>query len=114
MVGHRRPKTNVPGPLHSNGSLLLLAGTCIGSVVFGWMHQVLWLLVPPIAFVVYMLLEVGRNSAWAKREMDLTWRNIFDSWMSGLPFRGYGNFVFANPVINFVVFGFAWAVSLLF
>jgi hypothetical protein len=114
MVDRQGPKTNAPGPLLPNSTFLLLAGTCIGSVVFGSMHQALWLPVPPIAFVVYTLLEVGRGSAWAKREMDLTWRNVFDTWMSGLPFRGYGNFVFLNPVINFVVFGFAWAVSSLF
>jgi hypothetical protein len=78
------------------------------------MHQALWLVAPPVLFIGYALLQVGRGSAWAKREMDLTWRNILDTWMSGQPFRGYGNFMFLNPVINFVVFGVAWAVSSFF
>src|SRR4051812_28235021 len=102
MVGRLRPIADPPGPLHPNGSLWLMAITGIGSAVFGWMHQALWLVVPPIAFIAYALLEIGRGSAWARREMGLTWRNVFDAWISGLPFRGYGNFMFLNPLINVV------------
>ena len=111
MTDTRRFKTPAPGPLFPNGSYWLLAITVIGSIVFGWEHKALWLIVPPATFVIYAVVEQARSSAWAKREMDLTWRNVFDTWMSGLPFRGYGGFMVGNPVINFVVFGFAWAVS---
>jgi hypothetical protein len=109
MVDHRGFKTEMPGPLP--GSFLLLPGTLIGSVVFGWMHQALWLVAPLILFIGYALVEEGRGSLWAKREMNLTWHNVFDTWMSGRPLRGYGGFMFGSPVINFLVFGFAWAVS---
>jgi hypothetical protein len=102
------------GPLLPNGSILLLLVTCIGSVVFGWMHQALWLPIPPVAFITYALLEVGLNSAWAKREMGLTWRQIFNTWISGLPFRGYGGFMFGNPAVSLVLFGLAWAASSVF
>jgi hypothetical protein len=86
----------------------------IGSVVFGWMHQALWLIVPPIAFIAYAVAEEARGSAWAKREMGLTWRNVIDTWMSGRPFRGYGGFMFGNPAMAFVIFGVFWAASSLY
>jgi hypothetical protein len=111
---HSRWSKDPPGALHPNGSILLMLVTWIGSVVFGWMHQALWLPVPPVAFISYALLEVGRNSAWAKREMDLTWRSIFDTWVSGLPFVGYGRFMFGNPAVGLVLFGLAWVASSLF
>jgi hypothetical protein len=75
------------------------------------MHQVLWLVVPPIAFIVYAVVEEARGSAWAKREMGLTWRSVIDTWMSGRPFSGYGGFMIGNPVINFVIFGVSWGAS---
>jgi hypothetical protein len=113
-VSRRGPKTYPSGPLHPNGSILLLLVTCVGSVLFGWMHQALWLPVPPIAFITYAVLEVGRGSVRAKREMDLTWGQIFRTWMSGLPFRGYGQFIFGNPAMGLVLFGLAWVASSLF
>jgi hypothetical protein len=111
MPIRREHKTYPPGPLHPNGSMLLLLTTSVASVVFGWMHQALWLPVPPIAFMTYALLEVGRKSVWAKKEMQLTWGQIFKTWMSGLPFRGYGGFMFLNPAVVLVLFGLAWAAS---
>jgi hypothetical protein len=56
----RGPKTDAPGPLLPNGSILLMLVTWVGSVVFGWRHQALWLPVPPVAFITYAVLEVGR------------------------------------------------------
>jgi len=109
MVDPRAFKTEMPGPLP--GTFILLPATLIGSVLFGWMHQALWLVAPPILFIGYAVLEEGRGSLWAKREMNLTWRNVFDTWMSGRPLNGYGGFMFLNPLINFVVFGIAWAAS---
>jgi hypothetical protein len=85
MIGRQQP-TNAPRTLPGDG--LLQVGTWIGSVVFGWMHQPLWLAVPLIAFMAFKLVQVGLQSAWAKRELGLTTRQVFESWMSGLPFRG--------------------------
>jgi hypothetical protein len=115
MADRQRFQTPVPGPLFPfpGGSLWLTGAIWVGSIVFGWMHQALWLIVPPIAFITYALLEVGRGSAWAKREMGLTGRQVINSWISGLPFRGYGTFMFANPVISWLIFGVAWAASYL-
>jgi hypothetical protein len=101
-------KTDYPGPLHPNGSLWVMGITLMGSLVFGWLHQLLWLIVPPIAFIGYAFLEVGRTDAWAKREMDLTGRQVADAWISGRSFRGYGRFMFGNPLMNFFVFGATW------
>jgi hypothetical protein len=111
VADHPGFHTPRPGPLHPNGSLWLLAMSSIGSAIFGWMHQAPWLVAPPIAFIVYALLEIGRNAAWAKREMGLTGRHVADTWMSGRPFRGYGGFMFGGPAMNFVIFGVAWAAS---
>ena len=113
MVDRPKFKTPAPGPLLPvpGGSLWLSAAMFIGSIVFGWMHQALWLIVPPILFIAYALLEVGRSSAWAKREMGLTGRQVINTWMSGLPFRGYGRFMFVLPAISWVIFGVAWAAS---
>jgi hypothetical protein len=85
--------------------------TWLASIAFGWMHQVWWLIVPPIAFIGYAALEVARNDAWAKREMNLTWGQVAMAWMSGASFRGYGRFLFVNPLVGFVLFGITWAAS---
>jgi len=72
MDGRRRPITEPPGSLPGpNGSDLFFVGTLLGSILFGWMHQLLWLAAPPFLFISYALLETGRSSLWAKREMDL-------------------------------------------
>jgi hypothetical protein len=107
MADHR------PGPLLPipGGSLWLTASMWIGSIVFGWRHQVPWLVVPPIAFISYALLEIGRNSAWAKREMGLTEGQVIEAWKSGLPFRGYSTFMFVNPLVSWGIFGVAWVAS---
>jgi hypothetical protein len=103
VASRRKPSADLPGPLTPNGSaLLIIVGMLAGSVAFGWMHQALWLMVPPIAFIGDTLWEVGRHSARAKREMNLT---------PDLPFRGYGKFAFLNPVIDFVLFGVTWAAT---
>jgi hypothetical protein len=116
MADPRGFRTQSPGPLIPipGGSLWLTAAIWIGSVGFGWMHEVLWLVVPPIAFIGYAVLEEARGSVWAKREMGITWRNVIDTWMSGRPLRGYGGFMFGNPALSFVIFGVASAVSSLY
>jgi hypothetical protein len=116
MVERPGFKTPAPGPLFPvpGGSLWLTAVMWIGSIIFGWMHQALWFVVPPIAFVAYALLEIARGSAWAKREMGLTGREVIGAWKSGLPFRGYGTFMFINPAISWAIFGVVWAASSLY
>lgn len=114
MTDPRAFKIPAPGPLFPNGSFWLLIITIIGSIVFGWQHEALWLIVPPAAFFLYAVIEQARGSAWAKREMGLTWGNVMDTWMSGRPFNGYGGFLLGNPLITFVAFGLAWVVSTLF
>jgi hypothetical protein len=44
-----------------------MVGTLLGSIVFGWKRQILWLAAPPILFIGYAFLEVGRGGAWGKR-----------------------------------------------
>jgi hypothetical protein len=107
-MADRRPGPLLPIP---GGSLWLTAAIWICSIIFGWQHQVLWLVVLPIAFIGYALLEVGRNSAWTKRDMGLTGGQVIEAWKSGLPFRGYGTFMFVNPLVGAGIFGVAWVAS---
>jgi len=66
----------------SNLDIVLVFGTWVGSIVFGWKHQPYWLAVPPVVFIGYMLFLVGSHSAWAAREPGLETREIFQTWKS--------------------------------
>lgn len=52
-----------PGPMLRLDSLmrdmqrLLTYGSLIGSVIYGWRHDVAWLVVPVAAFAIYAIIE---------------------------------------------------------
>jgi hypothetical protein len=65
------------------GSLLILA-TWVGSVVFGWLHHLWWLAVPPVLLTGFMVITPA---------VKLKRHGIGPLW---------------NTTINFVIFGAAW------
>jgi Flp pilus assembly pilin Flp len=67
----------------SNLEIVLVFGTWVGSIVFGWKQQPYWLAIPAVAFVGYSIFLLERDSAWASRRLAVGRQKIFEmgkSW----------------------------------
>ena len=66
----------------SNSEIVLVFGTSVGSIIFGWKQQPYWLAVPAVAFVGYSIFLLERDSAWASRSLAMARQKIFETGKS--------------------------------
>ena len=66
----------------SNLEIVLVFGTWVGSIVFGWKQQPYWLAVPTVVFVGYTLFLLERHNTWLSRGFGVARRKLLDTGKS--------------------------------
>jgi len=88
--------------------LALIYANWAGSLLFGWLHAPLWLLVPTALWACFAF---GATAAISKHQKAI---GIADSRYARRMLGPNLQLIGRNAGINFVLFGAAWAASLFF
>ena len=88
--------------------LALIYANWAGSVVFGWLHNPLWLLIPIFAWAGFAF---GATAAIAKHQKAI---GVANSQYARAMFWPNLQLIGRNAGINFVLFAATWAASVIF
>lgn len=88
--------------------LALIYANWSGSLLFGWLHNPLWLVVPVAAWAGFAF---GATNAIQKHQKAM---GVADSQYAKMMFLPNVMLVARNAGINFILFGLAFGLSLLF
>src|SRR6185437_385172 len=93
-------------PLVRGLQLTLIYATWVGSLLFGYLHFLIWLLVPFAAWSVFAFSMTGRMQRH-QHSLGITSGNL-----ATMMFVPNALLVLRNAAINAVIFALAWGASL--